>query len=147
MRAAGSAEIRSAAILSREEVLRSGRAYWALRRSQDIFFSALALIVLLPLIAGLAYELFRLPLKFPNSKLVKALVAPGLAMQRLTTREPDLDQLAVAIAALKAVPEFGIEPTEDTAAASNGTSIQEELLPVDENNPAFSTPNPDTEHA
>ena len=49
MRAAGSAEIRSAAILSREEVLRSGRAYWALRRSQDIFFSALALIVLLPL--------------------------------------------------------------------------------------------------
>ena len=49
MRAAGSAEIRSAAILSRKEVLRSGRAYWALRRSQDIFFSALALIVLLPL--------------------------------------------------------------------------------------------------
>ena len=49
MRAAGSAEIRSAAILSREEVLSSGRAYWALRRSQDIFFSALALIVLLPL--------------------------------------------------------------------------------------------------
>ena len=49
MRAAGSAEVLSSKILNREDVLKSGRAYWALRRSQDIFFSALALIVLLPL--------------------------------------------------------------------------------------------------
>ena len=49
MRAAGSAEVLSSKILNREDVLKSGRAYWALRRSQDIFFSALALIVLSPL--------------------------------------------------------------------------------------------------
>ena len=49
MRAAGSAEVLSSKILNREDVLKSGRAYWALRRGQDIFFSALALIVLSPL--------------------------------------------------------------------------------------------------
>ena len=49
MRAAGSAEVLNSKILNREDVLKSGRAYWALRRSQDIFFSALALIVLSPL--------------------------------------------------------------------------------------------------
>lgn len=74
-------------------------------------------IVLLPLIAGLAYELFRLPLKFPDSKLVKALVAPGLAMQKLTTREPDLEQIEVAIAALQAVPAFDEAEQEAPAAA------------------------------
>ena len=110
-------------------------------------------IVLLPLIAGLAYELFRLPLKFPNSKVVKALVAPGLAMQRLTTREPDLEQLEVAIAALQAVPEFGVDPATETEEADSqptdtpAEAIKEELLPVDENTVVFPTKNPDTEHA
>ena len=63
-------------------------------------------LMLMPLIAGLSYELFRLPLRFPESRLVKLLVAPGLAMQRLTTAEPDDGQLAVAIAALIHVPGF-----------------------------------------
>ncbi|MDO4581652.1 MAG: DUF1385 domain-containing protein [Bacillota bacterium] len=70
-------------------------------------------IVLLPLVAGLSYELFRLPLKYPNNAFVKALVAPGLAMQRLTTREPDERQLEVAISALKAVPGFGFSYQAD----------------------------------
>ena len=63
-------------------------------------------LMLMPLIAGLSYELFRLPLHFPDSRLVRVLVAPGLAMQRLTTAEPDDGQLAVAIAALTHVPGF-----------------------------------------
>ncbi len=63
-------------------------------------------IVLLPVIMGISYELFRLPLKFPNSRLVKALVAPGLAMQKLTTREPDAAMLEVAITALMMTPGF-----------------------------------------
>jgi len=67
-------------------------------------------IVMLPVVAGLSYELFRLPLKYPNNKIVQLLTAPGLAMQKLTTREPDLDQLEVAIAALTGVP--GFEPNE-----------------------------------
>ena len=63
-------------------------------------------LLLMPLIAGLSYELFRLPLRFPKSRLVKLLVAPGLAMQRLTTADPDDGQLEVAIAALIHVPDF-----------------------------------------
>jgi uncharacterized protein YqhQ len=77
-------------------------------------------IAMLPLIAGLAYELFRLPLKFPNSRLVHALVAPGLAMQKLTTREPDEEMLEVAIAALQAVPGFG---ERDTAAVADEETL------------------------
>ena len=71
-------------------------------------------IACMPVIAGLAYELFRLPLKFPDSKIVKALVAPGLAMQRMTTREPDEEQIAVGIAALQAVPGFEVESPKNT---------------------------------
>lgn len=67
-------------------------------------------IALLPVIAGISYELFRLPLYFPKSRFCHALVSPGLALQRLTTREPDQQQLAVAIAALTSVP--GFEPNE-----------------------------------
>ena len=75
-------------------------------------------LLLMPVVAGLSYELFRLPLHFPNSRLVRILVAPGLAMQRLTTAEPDDSQLAIAIAAVTHVPEFEYtdqipEPTPD----------------------------------
>ena len=63
-------------------------------------------ILCMPLVAGISFEVFRLPLKYPNSIIVKALVAPGLWTQRLTTKEPTLDQLEVAIAALTSVPGF-----------------------------------------
>lgn len=63
----------------------------------------------LPVVAGISFELYRLPLFFPQSLFVKALVAPGLWLQRITTREPDDSQLEVAIAAIKAVPGFVYE--------------------------------------
>ena len=63
-------------------------------------------LLLMPLVAGLSYELYRLPLRYPDNRLVRLLVAPGLAMQRLTTAEPDEGQLAVAIAALIHTPGF-----------------------------------------
>jgi|GEM_PF-25510 len=72
----------------------------------DTWHRILIKILLMPLIAGLSYELFRLPVKHPRNVLIKILVAPGLAMQRLTTREPDAGMLEVAISALKAVPGF-----------------------------------------
>ncbi len=71
----------------------------------------------MPVVAGLAYELFRLPLKFPNNPLVIALVKPGLAMQKLTTNEPDLAQIEVAIAALTAVPGFATAEDKNKATA------------------------------
>jgi uncharacterized protein YqhQ len=60
-------------------------------------------IVFLPLIAGIAYELIRFAGKHSDNKVLMTLLAPGLWLQRRTTREPSLDQLEVSIRALKEV--------------------------------------------
>jgi uncharacterized protein YqhQ len=62
-------------------------------------------ILLLPVIAGLAYELIRFAGKHANNRVVRWLLAPGLWLQRLTTRQPTLDQLEVSIRALQQVLE------------------------------------------
>ncbi|HUP32000.1 MAG TPA: DUF1385 domain-containing protein [Gaiellaceae bacterium] len=58
-------------------------------------------VVLLPLIAGIAYELIRFAGKHQKNPLLMALLAPGLWLQRLTTRQPSLDQIEVSIRALQ----------------------------------------------
>jgi uncharacterized protein YqhQ len=60
-------------------------------------------IVALPLIAGLAYEVIRLAARYERFRAVRIVLAPGLWLQRLTTREPTLDQVAVSIRALERV--------------------------------------------
>ena len=60
-------------------------------------------ILLLPVIAGLAYELIRFAGKHTGNRALMTLLAPGLWLQRLTTREPTLDQLEVSIEALRKV--------------------------------------------
>jgi uncharacterized protein YqhQ len=60
-------------------------------------------ILLLPLIAGLAYELIRFAGRHTGNRVLMTLLAPGLWLQRLTTRQPSLDQLEVSIRALKEV--------------------------------------------
>jgi uncharacterized protein YqhQ len=60
-------------------------------------------ILLLPLIAGIAYELIRFAGRHTDNRMLMALLAPGLWLQRLTTREPSLDQIEVSIRALREV--------------------------------------------
>jgi uncharacterized protein YqhQ len=60
-------------------------------------------IVLLPVIAGLAYELIRFGSRHPDSRIVQTFLKPGLWLQSLTTREPTLDQVEVSIKALQDV--------------------------------------------
>ena len=60
-------------------------------------------VLLLPLIAGIAYELIRFAGKHQGNRVLMALLAPGLWLQRLTTREPSLDQIEVSIRALREV--------------------------------------------
>jgi len=60
-------------------------------------------ILLLPVIAGVAYELIRFAGKHQDNKILMRALAPGLWLQRLTTREPTLDQLEVSIRALREV--------------------------------------------
>ncbi|MBU2560992.1 MAG: DUF1385 domain-containing protein [Nanoarchaeota archaeon] len=70
----------------------------------DSFWMKLAgRILLLPVIAGISYELLKLGAKFPKSTLLNILVWPGLGLQKITTKEPDKRQIEVAIAAFKAV--------------------------------------------
>jgi uncharacterized protein YqhQ len=65
----------------------------------------LSRITLLPVIAGIAYETLRLTARLADRPWMRVIIAPNLALQRLTTREPDDEMLEVAIAALKAVLE------------------------------------------
>jgi len=58
-----------------------------------------------PVIAGISFEIIKLAARHRDRAWVRGLMAPGLALQRLTTREPDHSQLAVAIAALHSVLE------------------------------------------
>ena len=60
-------------------------------------------ILLLPLIAGIAYELIRFAGKHSGNRILMTLLAPGLWLQRLTTREPSLDQIEVSVRALQDV--------------------------------------------
>jgi uncharacterized protein YqhQ len=68
-------------------------------------------ILLLPVIAGIAYELIRFAGKHTDNRVLMTLLAPGLWLQRLTTREPTLDQLEVSIRALREV--LALEGRED----------------------------------
>jgi uncharacterized protein YqhQ len=71
-------------------------------------------VLLLPVIAGIAYELIRFAGKNQQNPILMTLLAPGLWLQRLTTREPTLDQIEVSIRALQEVlrREGGITPEE-----------------------------------
>jgi uncharacterized protein YqhQ len=70
-------------------------------------------IVLLPPIAGLAYELIRFAGRHQNNRILMTILAPGLWLQRLTTREPTLDQLEVSIRALREVLQLEESRTSD----------------------------------
>jgi uncharacterized protein YqhQ len=83
-----------------------GRPHW--------YWLIASRILLLPLIAGLAYELIRFAGKHTGNRALMTLLAPGLWLQRLTTREPSLDQLEVSIRALKEVLQLEDRaPTEE----------------------------------
>ena len=60
-------------------------------------------ILLLPVIAGIAYEIIRFAGRHPRNPALRTLLAPGLWLQRLTTRQPSLDQIEVSIRALRQV--------------------------------------------
>jgi uncharacterized protein YqhQ len=67
------------------------------------YWLILSRIAMLPVIAGLAYELIRFAGKHQGNRFLMAVLAPGLWLQRLTTRQPTLDQIEVSIRALREV--------------------------------------------
>ncbi len=82
----------------------------------SVWLMVLSRIILIPVIAAIGYEVIYFAARHKNS-LVRAVLAPGLWLQSLTTREPDDSQLEVALAALKKVVE--IDQLEEAAQASS----------------------------
>ncbi|MCQ8211534.1 DUF1385 domain-containing protein [Cetobacterium somerae] len=68
-----------------------------------LFTKVILRVLFMPLIAGISYELQRYTSNHLDNWLVKLIAAPGMALQRITTKEPDLQQLEVAIVAIKVV--------------------------------------------
>lgn len=71
-------------------------------RVENPVYRVLIRIALIPVIAGISYEIIRLAGR-SNNILVRIISAPGLWLQRLTTKEPDESMVEVAIAAVEAV--------------------------------------------
>jgi uncharacterized protein YqhQ len=80
-------------------------------------------VIGIPIVAGLAFELIKIFGKNRTKRWARILMWPGMQLQKLTTREPDLTQLAVAIAALEAVL-----AVENPKAASDEDKIGMEVV-------------------
>jgi uncharacterized protein YqhQ len=78
---------------------------FALLGKQPMIWRIISRILLLPVIAGISYELIKLAGKFSKYKVVNILFYPGLLLQKITTKEPDNDQIEVAISSFKKVIE------------------------------------------
>jgi uncharacterized protein YqhQ len=77
----------------------------------------LARVVLIPLIAGLAYEVIRFSARHLGNPVCRLLTRPGMLLQKITTNEPDDLQLAVAITALKEALMYDIVDEAQAAVA------------------------------
>src|SRR4029077_20722272 len=76
---------------------------YSLMPRPSLVFVVISRIVLVPVIAGVSYEVIRAAAKNIRRPWVRVLMRPGLWLQKLTTREPDRDHLEVAITSLRAV--------------------------------------------
>ncbi len=72
-------------------------------------------VILMPLIAGISYEIQRYSSKHLDNFCIKTLALPGLSLQKITTKEPDLKQLEVAIVAIKAALGENVENAREVS--------------------------------
>ncbi len=92
--------------------------------SPSLLIKVISRIVLVPVVAGISYELMRLGAANYRYRIVKWLLAPGLALQGLTTREPDDSMIECAITSLKRVMQ------RDGLAAASGEDVDSNLPPL-----------------
>jgi uncharacterized protein YqhQ len=100
-----------------------GRPDWFWRISSRIF--------LVPVIAAMAYEFIKLTAQYYENTLVKILVAPSMALQRLTTRPPDDGMLEVAIVSFKRVQAAEGEISEAEAEHDDVVMVDESGIPLE----------------
>lgn len=76
---------------------------FTLIRFPNFWYKFLGRLILLPVVAGISYEILRLGGKYKKSKIMKIIISPGLLLQKITTKKPTDKQIEVAIAAAKKV--------------------------------------------
>jgi uncharacterized protein YqhQ len=105
---------------------------FALVGDPDLWLRVTSRVVMIPLIAAIAYELIRLGGAFESNPVTRVLMWPNLALQSLTTRQPDEAQVEVAICALQEVlyREGVLERVAPTVVGEAGENI-EEAPPLD----------------
>lgn len=86
---------------------------FALLGKPPLYLRIISRILLIPVIAGISYELIRLAGKFSKYRIVNILFYPGLLLQKITTREPDEAQIEVATVSLKTVLEAEKSQAQD----------------------------------
>jgi uncharacterized protein YqhQ len=102
---------------------------FALLGRPPMLLRILSRIVLIPVVAGVAYEYIKFTNKYRYNRIIRAIAAPNLALQKLTTREPDPSMLEVAIGALRRVLESeGVIPAVDPASVQS--KVADSLEPV-----------------
>ncbi|MCK5181725.1 MAG: DUF1385 domain-containing protein, partial [Dehalococcoidia bacterium] len=89
---------------------------FALVGQPTLWVRILSRIALMPVIAAISYELMKFGAGHINNKIVRILLAPGLLLQTMTTREPDDGQIEAAISALNEVIE--IDQTADSSCST-----------------------------
>ena len=95
--------------------------FFSLFPPMSIPVRVLTRIVFLPVVAGIAYEVIRFTARHQDKAIIRAITKPNLALQNLTTREPDEGMLAVAIAAFNEVVETEVvQPVEQPASRTAG---------------------------
>ncbi|NLI14003.1 MAG: DUF1385 domain-containing protein [Peptococcaceae bacterium] len=82
---------------------------FSLLGKQVLWWRILSRVILLPVLAGISYELVKLSGKYATAPICRVLIAPGLWLQKLTTNPPDDGQVEVAIAAFGSVLKEGAE--------------------------------------
>jgi len=109
-------------------------------RVENVFLKVLLRVALMPVVAGISYEIIRLAGR-SNNIIVRILSAPGMLIQRMTTKEPDRKMVEVAIAAVEAVfdwkeylkDNFGYqEDAEDADADGKVTDVNWDMDEEDE---------------
>ena len=96
---------------------------FALVGDPNIWIKIASRILLIPVIAGIAYEFLKFSAAHQANPLIKVLIAPGLALQGMTTREPDLTMVEVSIAALKKLLAEEQLATAEAGAVDAGDSM------------------------
>ncbi len=87
-----------------------------------LWLNLLVRIALMPVVAGLSYEIIRYAAKKESSAIFKLMTLPGIWLQNITTQEPDKEQLEVAIRALK--ESLKLEPIETEKVSANHRELE-----------------------